>query len=213
MKAKGYLSVSAALLWLCSGFNADGGPGLAGAIEPSQKIAGAAPPPTTPPSEHAGNAPELLNAGHSTDKVFRVAQHSGDGGKPPARALPEGHPKIEGSSGNASGGQPLDFSRISKPSGGKNIAEIYKEKPRLVGKKIAVRGKVVKFNTGIMGKNWLHLRDGTGAEGTNDLTVTTDGVAKVGDTVLVRGALTADKDFGHGYKYPVIIEDAQVTVE
>jgi hypothetical protein len=64
-----------------------------------------------------------------------------------------------------------------------------------------------------MGKNWIHLRDGTGSEGSNDLTVTTDGSAKIGDTVLVRGALVADKDFGHGYKYPVLIEDAQITVE
>ena len=64
-----------------------------------------------------------------------------------------------------------------------------------------------------MGKNWLHIQDGTGAEGTNDLTVTTSGTAKVGDTVLVSGVLVTDKDFGYGYKYAVLIEDAQVTVE
>jgi hypothetical protein len=126
-----------------------------------------------------------------------------------AQTLPQGHPKIDGGAAQPK----IDFSRITKPAGGKNIAEIYKEKPQLVGKKVAVRGKVVKFNSGIMGKNWIHLRDGTGSDGTNDLTVTTDGTAKIGDTVLVRGALVADKDFGHGYKYAVIIEDAQITVE
>ena len=64
-----------------------------------------------------------------------------------------------------------------------------------------------------MGKNWLHIRDGSGSEGGNDLTVTTSTAAKVGDTVLVSGKVGVDRDFGSGYKYAVIIEDAQVVVE
>jgi hypothetical protein len=65
-----------------------------------------------------------------------------------------------------------------------------------------------------MGKNWLHVRDGTGEEGTNDLTVTTiDVLPNVGDLVLVTGPLETDKDFGMGYRYDLIIEDAEVTVE
>lgn len=64
-----------------------------------------------------------------------------------------------------------------------------------------------------MGKNWIHVQDGTGSDGTNDLTVTTNAVAAVGNTVLVKGNLSADKDFGFGYKYEVVIEDAAVTVE
>ena len=64
-----------------------------------------------------------------------------------------------------------------------------------------------------MGKNWIHLQDGTGGEGTNDLTVTTSAAAKVGDTVLVTGKVTTDKDFGYGYKYDVIVEDATIAVE
>ena len=76
-----------------------------------------------------------------------------------------------------------------------------------------MRGKVVKFSPEIMGKNWIHLQDGTGKEGTNDLTVTTKMMAKVGDTVVISGAVATDKDFGYGYKYGVIIEDADVKVE
>jgi hypothetical protein len=65
-----------------------------------------------------------------------------------------------------------------------------------------------------MGKNWLHVRDGSGAEGTNDLTVTTAGaMPNVGDTVVVTGPVVLNKDFGMGYQYDVLIEDAQVTVE
>jgi hypothetical protein len=78
---------------------------------------------------------------------------------------------------------------------------------------VVVRAKVVKYNPQIMGKNWLHLEDGTGKAGSNDLTVTTNGEAKVGDTVLVTGVVTTNKDFGAGYKYDVILEDANVKVE
>jgi hypothetical protein len=72
---------------------------------------------------------------------------------------------------------------------------------------------VVKFISGIMGKNWLHLRDGTGAPGSDDLTVTTDATVETGSTVVVRGTVTTDRDFGAGYKYELIIEDAEITVE
>ena len=107
----------------------------------------------------------------------------------------------------------MDFSGIKKPEGGKTVAELYAEKDQLAGKEVSVRGKVVKYSASIMGTNWIHLQDGTGGEGTNDLTVTTDATVAVGDTVLVKGVLAADKDFGYGYKYTVIVENANVTVE
>ena len=93
------------------------------------------------------------------------------------------------------------------------MQEVYQEKDKLKGKRVMLRGKVVKYNEAIMGKNWLHLRDGTGKDPTDDLTVTTQAKAKVGDTVLVEGTVTLDKDLGAGYKYDVIIEDAKVKIE
>lgn len=107
----------------------------------------------------------------------------------------------------------MDFAGIKKPEGGKTVAELYAEKDSLSGKEVTVRGKVVKFSPSIMGTNWIHLQDGTGGEGTNDLTVTTDAKVTVGDTVLVKGVLATDKDFGYGYKYTIIIENSNVTVE
>ena len=107
----------------------------------------------------------------------------------------------------------MDFSGIKKPEGGKTVAELYAEKDKLSGKEVTVRGKVVKFSAGIMGTNWIHMQDGTGGEDANDLTVTTDATVAVGDTVLVKGVLAADKDFGYGYKYAVIVEKSDVTVE
>ncbi len=107
----------------------------------------------------------------------------------------------------------IDLSGIKKAAGGKTVAEIYNDKANLSGKEIVVRGKIVKFSPAIMGKNWIHLQDGSGSKGTNDLTVTTAAMAQVGDSVLVRGLLTIDKDFGAGYVYKVIIQDAEVLVE
>ena len=122
--------------------------------------------------------------------------------------MPEGHPPITGNTN----GQNVDLTGIKKADGGKTVSEVFTGKGELSGKEVVIRGKVVKFSPEIMGKNWLHLQDGTGAEGTNDLTVTTSATAKVGDTVLVTGKVTTDKDFGYGYKYDVILEDAKIAV-
>lgn len=150
--------------------------------------------------------------GRTFDLVYFVANITKEGSPGESSQLPEGHPKI-GMHGAGTPAAKIDVSGIAKPKGGKTVSEIYKEKSSLSGKQVTVRGKVVKYNPGIMGKNWLHLRDGTGGQETNDLTVTTNARTKVGDTVLVKGLISTDKDYGFGYKYPVIIEDAEITVE
>ena len=105
-----------------------------------------------------------------------------------------------------------DFSSIKKAEGGSTVAEIFKEKSSLASKNVTVRGKVVKYNAEIMGSNWIHIQDGTGEKETNDLTLTTKSTAKVGDTILVKGVLALNKDFGYGYKYDVIIENAEISI-
>ena len=122
-----------------------------------------------------------------------------------------------GAAGRGAGGTPpapaVDPSNIQKADGGATVAELYAGRAALAGKEVVVRGRVVKFTPAVMGKNWLHLQDGTGGTGTNDLPVSTSASAAVGRTVLVRGKLTTDKDFGSGYHYDIIIEDATVAVE
>jgi uncharacterized protein YdeI (BOF family) len=103
--------------------------------------------------------------------------------------------------------------KIDPAKGGTTIAAIFAAKATLTGKPVVVRGKVVKVNNGILGKNWLHIQDGTGAAGTNDLTVTTAATAATvnkDDVVVVRGNIATNKDFGAGYAYAVMIEDASV---
>ena len=92
------------------------------------------------------------------------------------------------------------------------VGEIFEKRTDLDTKTVLVRGKVVKVSNGIMGKNWLHLQDGTGdaATKTHDLVVTTAGTAEKGAVVVVEGVVAADRDFGSGYRYDAIIEEAEV---
>lgn len=125
--------------------------------------------------------------------------------------LPPGHPSLTAPPGSAV----VDLTGIKKAEGGETIEEIYAGKAKLAGKAVSVRGRVVKYNASILGRNWLHVRDGSGNadKGDNDLTVTTTTPAALGATVLVNGIISTNRDFGAGYKYNVIIEDAKVTVE
>lgn len=92
------------------------------------------------------------------------------------------------------------------------VAEIYRDKDSLKDKKVVIKGEVVKVTADIMNRNWIHLQDGSGdpKEGTHNIVVTSQDLPKVGDVVTVKGILYADKDFGSGYKYDVIVENARV---
>jgi hypothetical protein len=92
----------------------------------------------------------------------------------------------------------------------RTVGEILGKPGDVKDKPVLVRGKVVKFSGGIMGRNWIHLRDGSGAEAdkTNDLLVTTTEQAKVGDVITAKGVVRVDKDFGAGYVYKALVEDA-----
>ena len=126
------------------------------------------------------------------------------------QAMPPGHPPI-GSGANASGIKVTEV--IAPPAGGHSVADVWARRAALSGKTVVVRGKVIKFLSGIMGRNWIHLQDGTGdaKAGTNDITVTTDADAKPGEIVTATGSLAIDKDFGAGYKYGAIVESSTLS--
>ena len=94
----------------------------------------------------------------------------------------------------------------------RTVAEIVSGRVALKDKPVVVRGKVVKFTPEVMGKNWIHVRDGTGsaADGTNDVLVTSKDTAKIGDVVLVKGVVHTDRDLGSGYSYKVLVEEASL---
>jgi hypothetical protein len=95
------------------------------------------------------------------------------------------------------------------------VQEIFANSAKLNKNKVVVRGKVVKVSAGIMGKNWLHIQDGSGSQASknHDLVCTSKTMAGVGDVITVSGVLAKDKDFGGGYKYSAIIEDSTITIK
>jgi hypothetical protein len=98
----------------------------------------------------------------------------------------------------------------AKAPDARTVAEIVGKRSELKDKPVTVSGKVVKSTSGVMGKNWLHLRDGTGAaaDGTNDVVVTTKDEAAVGDIVTAKGVVRTDVDLGSGYTYKVLVDSA-----
>jgi hypothetical protein len=116
--------------------------------------------------------------------------------------------------GAAGAGAEPPVSGIEPIEGGHTVGEVIAGKASLAGSEVAVRGKVIKMNASIMGRNWLHVSDGTvGPDGEQEVIVTTEDIAAVGSTVVVRGTVATDRDFGSGYNYSVLIEDAKVTAD
>ncbi|MCW8803193.1 MAG: hypothetical protein OQK57_02255 [Ignavibacteriaceae bacterium] len=103
--------------------------------------------------------------------------------------------------------------KIEHLSDGKTVQQIYSDKSSLNGEVVKVKGKVVKFNQQIMKRNWIHIQDGTGGENEFDLVITSDQKVQVGDIIVAEGKVAVDKDFGAGYFFPVLIEDAKVEKE
>jgi hypothetical protein len=146
---------------------------------------------------------------------------------PQMNTLPPSHPPVEGAAapagmpamtghppvGPSSTTPAVEAGSIPVAEGGVTIEGLFAKKADLAGQPVTIRGKVVKATVGVMGTNWYHLEDGTGAAGSNDLTVTSDAMAKVGDVVVIAGTVATDKDFGMGYKYDVIVEKATLTAE
>ncbi|HVO21913.1 MAG TPA: hypothetical protein VMU15_21860 [Anaeromyxobacter sp.] len=149
--------------------------------------------------------------------------------------LPPGHPSLDPMQGGAapgagqapaavpqppphgaamSGGADVGDVKVPKATGpdARTIAEVFAQRAALKDKTVTIRGKVVKYNPGIMGRNWIHLRDGTGTAGKdNDVTVTSQDGAKLGEVVVVQGKVAVDQDIGMGAPYPVVVQDAKVT--
>ncbi|WP_321308566.1 hypothetical protein [Marinifilum fragile] len=90
-----------------------------------------------------------------------------------------------------------------------NIQNIFKNKDELVNSVIKVKGKVTKFNENILNRNWIHIQDGTEHNGNFDLTITSNQTVSIGEIVEFKGVLITDKDFGAGYKYDVLLENAE----
>jgi hypothetical protein len=148
------------------------------------------------------------------------------GGAADKTALPAGHPSIDGepSSPHAHGSPstPAEESagvanvKVPRAVGGNahTIGELFAEAAKLEGKLLRVRGQVVKVTAGVMGKTYLRLRDGSSDRAEErELVVTTQAEPRVGDVSTFEGTLRTSVDVGIGYKYPVLLADAQAIPE
>jgi len=104
---------------------------------------------------------------------------------------------------------------VAPLKGEQDIAYVYANKDALAGQQVSLRGTVVKYNANIMGRNFIHIQDGSGsaADGNNDLTVTSKTASAVNEQVVLTGTIILDKDFGSGYEFPVLMEDASISQE
>lgn len=100
--------------------------------------------------------------------------------------------------------------KIEKPEDAITIAELFTNPTKYENKIVKIKGKVVKLNTGIMNKNWLHIQDGTIYNNNFDLTVTSNQMANKDEVITVTGKITLNKDFGYGYSYKILMEDASI---
>ncbi|MBK8348376.1 MAG: SH3-like domain-containing protein [Saprospiraceae bacterium] len=118
--------------------------------------------------------------------------------------------------GNISGDQTHNLSQPATTSSEmpvvKNavkLSDLFTNKTKYDGQIITVSGECIKVNNGIMGRNWVHIQDGSKLKGKAiDLTVTTNMNIEIGSKLALKGKITLNKDFGAGYKYEIIMEEA-----
>lgn len=88
------------------------------------------------------------------------------------------------------------------------VSDAHARRLELAGKQITITGTVIKVNNGVMKRNFIHVQDGTGSGDTDRLVFTSEQTAVVGDTITVTGTVAIDIDFGMGYFYPTLVEQA-----
>jgi len=129
---------------------------------------------------------------------------------------PQATMKAMAESGGSVGAMvPFTEIKVEKATGENayTVEELFTDNTKLDGKTVRVQGKVVKFSPQIMGKNWIHLQDGSGdpLKNTHDLVVTTSLELPEGQEIItIEGIVRANKDFGAGYSYEVIVEEARI---
>lgn len=101
--------------------------------------------------------------------------------------------------------------RVNAAEGAITIGELFGNREKYEGKKVKITGQIVKVNYGIMDKNWFHMQDGTEDNGQFDLTITSlEEDVEIGDQLTFEGTIILNKDFGYGYSYEVLMEDAVI---
>lgn len=170
------------------------------------------------PSDKQAWDPNLLREAHKPGAATAPAPP----GSPPAAALPSKVPPAAAAkippharTKEAAG------VRVKKAAGANayTVSDLYGRRAKLNGRKVVVRGKVVKVNPRILKQCWVHIQDGSGTPGRGDMNLVTTTpsatltIPAVGSVVTVTGTLRKDRDFGGGYRYAVILENSTYRIE
>jgi hypothetical protein len=159
-------------------------------------------------TEAATSALEIAKAAASANGAFNDAVKD----EKPAAAPKLSPQQVSG--GSAAAIAPFAKIKVEKAveDNAYTVQEIFSKHKELVRKIVQVRGKVVKYNSEIMGRNWIHIQDGSGdpLQNTHDLVATSTEQAAVGDIITVQGTLTTNQDFGAGYTYIAMITEAEI---
>jgi hypothetical protein len=161
-------------------------------------------------------SPGLTDKGPQTTEKQPTTASSQEKSSFDAAVQAETSPEPTMSSSGGSSGAIVPFAELkiekAKGENGHSVQEIFTQAKELDGKTVRLQGKVMKVNLNIMGRNWMHLQDGTGDPMTNthDMVVTTSETPEQGQVVTVEGKVSAGKDFGAGYSYAAMIEDAKI---
>ncbi|MDX1478456.1 MAG: GW dipeptide domain-containing protein, partial [Saprospiraceae bacterium] len=145
------------------------------------------------------------------DRVFETIYLVGQVSRAPSEAATSALERAQQQLGTNGGSE--EHVHVEASEGTVSLKELFANRAKYAGKVIKVRGKCVKVNNNIMGTNWVHIQDGSDAANELDLTVTTKAHVAVGAVVEAEGKITLDKDFGAGYFYDIIMEDAHVHVQ
>ena len=100
---------------------------------------------------------------------------------------------------------------ITPVGDGRTIADIFGGYPNEEGQSVQLRARVVKVNSGILGKNWVTLKDGTGTAPNDQIVSTTQQTVALGDLVDVTAVIRQDVSLGYGYDYSLLLEEATFT--
>jgi hypothetical protein len=182
--------------------------GIVGKTAPAPELSGNGPVGKEAADPHHGLITAPTNAGKEANAAAFAEAVKAEGPSPAMQ------PKME-SGGSLGAIAPFAEVKVDRAAGenGRTVAEIFAGNTKLDGQTVRVQGKVVKFSPMIMGKNWIHLQDGTGDPLTNthDLVITTSAELPKGKEIItIEGIVRANKDFGAGYSYVVLVEEATI---
>jgi hypothetical protein len=103
---------------------------------------------------------------------------------------------------------PVKESELIEHEGSVKIVDLVANPQKYKGQNIQLTGRVSKINPNIMKRNWIHLKDGSKDD--YDLVITSNTFVPEGSIITVEGVVTLDIDFGAGYKYDILVENAEL---